>query len=436
MSAYLPSFLPDELLYSLLARVAYNRAAPSAAAFAEEVFGNRHAVASFDLPGNLKRLVSWLPHDAGLNVSKVISDFTLFPYYAAYASRKRRAEALEGMQGSTAGVHTRFGIAAFRIPPVKFLRFCQACNDDCRRDGIEAYWRRSHQLPGITVCEMHERQLNESLVSLEHARRHAFIVPSPDNCPVNRKVGIAGGDSRNMDRLLLLARAAGQLLVNIPDAREPKELTSMYRTKLFEVGLMKTEEKADLGQLEPAFLKFWGDVLLDHSGLVHEGVLSGNWLAGMLRYKDRSAHPLCHLLVQLFINAQQIVEPPFGYGPWVCRNPLASHHNELRIRSVKIRRNRDYVFGDFQCDCGYLYSVKRSPTGQMGLPRYRRYGPLLEREIRRGLRRGSSLRGIAKRSKLDPKTIVREADFHKINHPWASKPGLQKRTTFRRQNVI
>ena len=49
----------------------------------------------------------------------------------------------------------------------QLLKFCPACfENDISRYG-EAYWHRTHQIPGILVCLEHKTLLHESLVSFQ-----------------------------------------------------------------------------------------------------------------------------------------------------------------------------------------------------------------------------------------------------------------------------
>lgn len=58
------------------------------------------------------------------------------------------------------------GINPSRIRPIRFLRFCKECREEDVRKVGEAYWHRTHQLPGIMTCYRHKAWLVESDVSV------------------------------------------------------------------------------------------------------------------------------------------------------------------------------------------------------------------------------------------------------------------------------
>ncbi len=151
----------------------------------------------------------------------------------------------------------------------------------------------------------------------------------------------------------------------------------------------------------------------------------------MVRSPRGGVHPVCHLLLSLFLDGQPAADQPFGDGPWPCRNPFASHCGALTIDAVEVRRDRDVRYGDFRCTCGYHYTRALLPNGSVGLPRYRSFGALLAPALAKMIDDGVSLRSAAARAGLDPRTLMREAAMHGIAVPWSTKPSgaVSSRTT-------
>jgi len=156
MLSYFPAIYPDELLYSVIARLHVHLGAPPWLSLLEELFGRRMTVADPDLPGALSRLAEQISPQRGLTVARLVDELTPFPYYTAFQSPRIWAWAHRRLcQGRVADLHLRLGLVAFRSCCVKRLRFCPCCLKDMEAMHGEYYWRRDHQLPGVLVCPRH-----------------------------------------------------------------------------------------------------------------------------------------------------------------------------------------------------------------------------------------------------------------------------------------
>lgn len=143
----------------------------------------------------------------------------------------------------------------------------------------------------------------------------------------------------------------------------------------------------------------------------------------MVRTPRGAAHPLHHLMLVAVLDGLQAVEPdrPFGTGPWLCRNPVADHYRREAVVDVTVRRDRQALYGDFACSCGYIYTRSKAPDGNIGEPKFRRFGPSFAPALRQAVERGDSLRSTARALGIDPKTLMREAAMAGVEVPWMLK---------------
>ena len=82
----------------------------------DEVFANRHVIATVDLPNHLAALIQLLPQST-YDVVQLAYSHTLFPIYAPFNSEEKRQICLKQMAGSSQGaLHSRLGMAA--SPPL------------------------------------------------------------------------------------------------------------------------------------------------------------------------------------------------------------------------------------------------------------------------------------------------------------------------------
>ena len=106
---------PDELIYSLVARAGIHLGLTSPKQLLDEVFANRHVIATVDLPNHLAPLARLLPDSMGLDVERLAYMHTLFPVYAPFTPEDRRKFCLEKMAGESQGaIHLILGIVASR----------------------------------------------------------------------------------------------------------------------------------------------------------------------------------------------------------------------------------------------------------------------------------------------------------------------------------
>lgn len=418
MLTYFPAIYPDELLYSVLARYHRHTGARSDAQTMEALFGRRWVVAGVDLPGSLDRLAERIPLGRALHVNRILDELTLLPYYVAFQPPGVQAEARARLcQGRVNGLHLKLGLAAFRAGRVTRLRFCRACLEDMSARYGEAYWRRVHQLPSVLVCPDHGMALKESTVHLVRHSRHGYAVPSNDTCPLDAPPLVIGAVLPSV--LLRIASASAALLEDPGLARSSNEWTAHYRAWMETVGLAYSARRMNLMELDLGLRRHMGAALQAFPGVMDGDRFAGDWPAVLLHRRSKATHPLFHLLLQDFLAQREPRKQPFGSGHWSCRNPLHQHPGPGCVTIRDIHRNHGHDVGVFACTCGFVFTRSyRFDTKCFGPPRFQVYGPLLVPTVRRFLRERQSLREIARRLKLDPKTVVRLTRAEGISTSW------------------
>ncbi|MEE4209568.1 MAG: TnsD family Tn7-like transposition protein [Parvularcula sp.] len=287
----------------------------------------------------------------------------------------------------------------------------------------DLWWLRAHQLPGVLFCPLHHEILRTSLVDPGEAR-HAFVAATRANCPGSAPPVIDNPSDSLIEQLRDLAIRSAALLHHPPSSRNYKEIRSGYLEGLTRVGLMRSPERVDHLRLYEAFRDRWGEIIGAIPALALGSEPGSSWLSRLVQNGRRAAPPTHHVMLKALIEDLAAVPQvhPFGPGPWNCRNPIAQHHGQPVIEKVKLRRDRGMIYGDFTCDCGYLFTRSLSLDGHVGEPRYRRFGPLLAPALTKALHDGKGLRATARMLGLDPRTLIREAKGLGILVPWTTTP--------------
>ena len=427
MTPYFPAVVEGELLYAVLARHRSHVSPPTTAAHMRDLFGRRSAVASFDLQGSLDDLVCNV-RISGLDGATLARKHTLLPYYAAFQQEEAMIEGeLALRHGDAAAARHRLGVTAWTIRPVSRPRVCPECLADHRATLAGGTLLVAHQLPGSLLCHRHAAPLVvcQSPVGLEG--RHAFLLPCLGDAITPHDLMATSGRIR--DLLVEISKRQAALVSSSGAARRAASRCDLLG-RLDGLGLMRSARKVDQERLSVEIGRFFEGVLR----LLPEParrVGTGGWPETMVRNPRKSMHPLLHVLMATFLDRSEASgsisgrtprpADGFGPGPWPCLNPLADHKSELRIATVDAYRNRGAVVGRFSCDCGYVYSRGLSSAGELGPPKFRAGGPLLEVALRRLISSGAKLRAMARELGLDPKTVVREALSIGLDVPWATK---------------
>jgi hypothetical protein len=358
---------PDELLYSAISRYHYRARNGSTESTARDLFGHARTYIIADLQSRLDYLASQLP-PVTYQVSQLIDEYTILPYFAPFMSAERHEEIRRDMRGEGGGsIHARLGILTSEIT-VEYLRFCPDCaeKDSVTYDG-GPYWHRIHQVPGIEICPTHAVFLVNSAVSVRgRTKRGAFITARQAiaELPADYKRAVPLDlDNKEHQILLRLAKNAEWLLkaqIRVPNL---DALRSRYLIGLFEKGAARYNGRVKQSILEKQFLDYYSPGLLNRLRCGLD--LRHRWLRRLINDWKGARHPFHHLLLIEFLGSpieeffQGPVEfEPFGSGPWPCLNKAAGHYREPCITECHIRdtgNEEDRLIGRFYCDCGFGY---------------------------------------------------------------------------------
>ncbi len=367
MIGFFPDPYPDELLYSICARYHYRVGYREKISTARDLFNARTPI-GFTLPNWLKRLISVLPPGHCYSVDQLIDEHTLLPFYEPFLSPERVGQIRYVMGEKRRGTPDLIGVGA--MLPAKTrpesLRYCPACVDEDRRQYGEAYWHRTHQAPGVTVCAHHTVWLEPSRLQMQYRERlqQGFLAAEQVVTAVPGR--LLKKTERDHQAHLWIARETEWLLNHRPGANAPEQLLGRYHGLLLARRLASYAGIIRMKELQEEFRRFHSEELLTYLDCRLD--LPSNWLVQLMKRGPSAHHPLHHLFMMRFLGRsaaeffQLPTRPqPFGSGPWPCLNPVCEHYRELRIEKFKIR----YMgIGDrpkkkaanFRCVCGFTYS--------------------------------------------------------------------------------
>ncbi|HDY7478416.1 TPA: TniQ family protein [Vibrio vulnificus] len=172
---------PDELVYSLVARAGIRSAITSSKQLLDEVYGDRKAIATIDLPSHLFSISEQLVNTGRFDVQQLIYEHTMFPIYAPFVDESIRIRAMERMERCAKGsVHLMLGSPASIVKTSDNFCVCPACVAEQKQKYGESYWSRLWFLPSLPYCPKHGL-LSQSTTSY-HDSRHTYHACSRIRC--------------------------------------------------------------------------------------------------------------------------------------------------------------------------------------------------------------------------------------------------------------
>lgn len=403
---WFPEPYPDETFYSVLVRLHRYLGEPPYASFARAISGRRHFVALCHLPCDLASVgerFGWSEE----RLEELIRSTTTYRYHTAFSSQRVRESALEQMKGKGASLQFTLGLSTFPVTMPKALQFCAACVTEMLSAKREAWWKRSHQLPGVVVCPEHGTWLKGSAIEITSANRHKLVSPEQVRRDPQANCFTASRSDPPPVRLLELAKLSRALLDAPPVPMGPMRHQKHYRCLLADRGLLRGTHHLRSSRIRAIVEQYWGDALDLVPGLSLRTEEGGDWIVDFLRNKRKLAPPAQHIILRTAFEEVGTVERPFGAPPWPCCNPLVDHFEKPVVTEHRLRRARGKLHGHFTCSCGYSYSRTRYPDGSIGRPFLRTFGPEAGRFLRQAARDGLSLRAKARAMQVDPKTVAR-----------------------------
>lgn len=410
---FFPRPLPDELLFSVLARYHAYSGNESHKNSVRDLFGSKTICAVVDLPCNLLILSAGIPGGA-ISADELLYQNTLFSYYSPFLPHDRyqlvKKEMLHCVGSS---LHMKMGLTANGVKNNNMLKYCPMCVKQDREVHGVAYWHRAHQLPGVSVCHKHSVILIDSRIPFASRRNkhefHTLEKAATDDHEV-------AGDERSIQ----FACSSFNLLHAGYDPFGLDSIKGVYMSRLQEMGLVYWSGRLKSQQIVSQFTQFYGEDFLRQKGSFISEDEEDSWLHKVLRNEGYTIHPLRHLLLlgyldlplaSLVVSNLDSISPLFGHGPWPCLNKAADHYKQDYIAECKVTRCSvtGKPVGTFSCECGFVYS-RRGPDingeNRFKIGKIKAFGEVWEKRLQvLNVEGGSSLREMARLLGVDPRTV-------------------------------
>lgn len=377
MIGFFPDPYPDELLYSVCARLSLRSKYPRITATVRELFGSENATAIIDLPGRLTFLVSQLPPGHLYTAERLIEEHTLLPFYAPFLPPERLQNCKEDLCSARGNrIRERLGITASRLKLRECFRYCPTCVEEDRKKYGETYWHRIHQVTGVEICPHHAISLETSSAYWKDSKSPGKFI-SAEKALLDVSPSLLRLPEAQHPILLKIATDAAWLLRQRNLSIGPEILNRRYYNLLLRNGYAYYNGRIRTRELLRDFIGFYSPELLDKLRCSINDT-SHSWVT-RLALKDKATvvqHPLCHLLLLTFLGyiAKEVLTQfteykAFGAGPWPCLNRASGHFNQPRVSECRVvdslvKGKSRRPMGIFTCDCGFIYTRMGPDTSE------------------------------------------------------------------------
>ena len=432
MMTFFPVPYEDEVLYSVLARYHVRSGNISYKATIRDLFGSTFVTAVMDLPSNIHNLVNNMPLNSRYTEEYLIKRHTLLPFYSAFLPPERAEQVFQSMKGENGGsIYSRTGIMASSIVLNQYFKFCPICAKEDKFQYGELYWHRVHQIPGVLVCLKHYVPLYNSLVLVRGYNKYQYKAASEENCVKPDIDVIYAADV--FEKLVRLAEDAQILLNSDFEKRNIEWYKEQYLAKMIEMGFATSNGKVHQKEFIKEFVNYYGEEFLEIVQSRVDVDNDSNWLMDMLRKKNKTAHPIRHLLLSRFLGIslpdlfyKKMEYKPFGDGPWPCLNAAADHYLKPVVFDLKVSHSTDSKcpVGTFSCACGFVYTRSgpdESEDARYRFGRIKKFGQVWEEKLKELLDRKLSLRETARLLGVDPITVKKYAKKLGLTTYWGKR---------------
>lgn len=437
-----PAPLPDEPIYSLVARYHDMLMYRTYRDTIRDLFGCESVAANVELPSRLEAFTERLPWDS-LNVRNFIEQHTAAAYYAFIMPLDQRKRLIRALSGSShPSPPAVIGGMARKVRPPRHLRFCSICVENDRKQYGNAYWHRVHQLPGVIVCPEHGCVLQKSNISNRSQRlRYAFI--SLEQALHDKKITLDTSEGFGI-LYITIAKDSLWMLNHWNDEPSLKNMRMALQSRMRLIDWMtaggnlraKTLREAWNGQYPYEYrskLECGMDTLADPTFLTRSLLFGGR----------RTVHPLMAVLVTRLIgltveelSAQSSAKSTLedSCAPRIlCVNPVCPDMNTSRWMT---KEESDKYPGRWVarcCCCGMAYTQDKH---MLGKPYILERGKIWESRLVSLIDSNKlSLRKIAKQLGVDPMTVKKAALRLGVDTPW-SKPVENKKVKRINKNLL
>jgi hypothetical protein len=290
MDSFVPPLLRDETVYSWIARWGILSGYPS----------HRSAVRVL-LDSDSKQLASSFPsflpkthHYSRCTLGDLVEKHTVLPFFKPFITDDNyRMAKFALLSGKTEFLHSRLSLVANRVSMSEPLRYCPVCTQYDYESLGYTFWRINHQLPGISVCLLHQKRLQRVQVA-----RRELVLPPVDRNASKSTIEISKSEYRLCQLITESFKYNGSSIENC-------RLRDCYISLLRNRSLATDNNSLKMHKFRQELNEHWRDLSDELALQVLTSSSSRNsdstYPANIFYQQNCQHHPLKHLLIIGFL---------------------------------------------------------------------------------------------------------------------------------------
>lgn len=281
-------FLPDEAIISVIGRFHVLSSNGTPTATFQELFNCAPFNLSAWIPPHVEMLASRLGEDVEACTLEILRAHTLYPLLAIFNGLSFPANPSRATANNAANTPKRLSTETIRV--------CLEClREDMDVYGVR-YIHRSHQIPGVEVCNKHASPLLYKCPHCECAfSRHCNLSLVPwRRCTCKKYVFESIPPAQEADPIALsYAQFSATLLQSAPHSTvSPRVLVDSYRERARATGYSWGNDRVSHVRLKTEMEKFYGKAFLRRTDAAYREDRLSEWLK--------------------MLNDSSVTEPPLG----------------------------------------------------------------------------------------------------------------------------
>ena len=305
---YIPSWLPDEIIFSLASRYHFYTLGRSSLNTSLNLFGVGTSGTHHDFPAGIDYFAEICEGKLGA-AEDIICERSVLPYITRFQDDAVRKLAIASMRGSAIGsLKATLGLLNSWFRTNLPLKACPSCIvSDIDTIG-EPYWHRTHQVPGIWLCPDHRVPLRQASVKTNHIGKYRWFLPEEEMLQASM-----------LEERWMLTKEAERVLYGIAEVAlrllslpcdyffDLEQLSEFYRQRLKVMGWVSTHGKNRLEYSAKRFCERYVDLrFIPEFSLMPSSVGEAeSFLKRSLRLSQIGRNPLRHVFMIHFL-----------YGDW------------------------------------------------------------------------------------------------------------------------
>lgn len=338
VAVFLDMPLPDEALFSVVARYLEDAKVTSRSAFPKYPSGSDVGLLT-GIARGLNRIAIETAMVWGMSIDEIRERLTLYPYYAELCSPRRGDASQDDSTSKSTWLN--------RATPGRLgMRHCEMCWKEDIAFDIPRYWRRTHQLPGVLTCLVHRYPLSYSGCAATQS-----LIATGRQFDGGRCIEPVGSTNQHEARYRFAELSANVLVGRKGACRYLEREARIACARAIGYG---NEKSVDIRDMVEGLARLMGYAYFERIGI---SLRNDYWMRRVLwREKSESSSVLKYVLLEFLLQEyadrmRRVITP-------ICPRAASVADSQHRLSIRELGECESHCI----CSCGFSFLYSRNST--------------------------------------------------------------------------